>query len=315
MSNLPKISIVTPSYNQGEFLEQCIDSLLCQNYPNLEYIIMDGGSSDNSVEIIKKYQERLAYWRSRPDDGHYAAVQEGFDLSTGDIMGWLNSDDMFHPNGLYLVGNIFAQNPEVQWITGKRVGFDAEGDLLSYGYEKQTWCRDRLLDRAFVDKHVFVMQEATFWRRGLWEKAGSLLDLSFDPAADFELWLRFSRYARLYTVDALLAGFRYHGASQRSQLGREEYIAQCKRAIARERQISREISRYDAVPPPLIEWRQSGRSVQVQVRAPLPPEISGENEDGPVSSGCLSTDSPQRFSVKMRYFLRRLVRLSRRVLR
>jgi glycosyltransferase involved in cell wall biosynthesis len=274
MLNLPKISIVTPSYNQGEFLERCIDSILCQNYPNLEYIIMDGGSSDNSAEIIKRYEKYLAYWQSRPDGGHYSAVQEGFNFATGDIMGWLNSDDMFHPNGLFVVGNTFAQNTEVELITGKRVGFDAEGNLLSYAYEKQTWCRDRLLDETFVDRNIFVMQEATFWRRRLWEQAGATLALSFDLAADFELWLRFSRYARMYTVDALLAGYRYHGASQRSQLGREEYIAQCKRAIVRDRQICSEIPQYDAVPAPLIECRQSKTSLQMLVTVPLPSDAS-----------------------------------------
>jgi glycosyltransferase involved in cell wall biosynthesis len=102
-TDLPKISIVTPSFNQGEFLEECIDSVLSQNYPNLEYIIMDGGSTDISILIIKKYEKYLTYWQSQPDGGHYAALNQGFNKTTGEIMAWLNSDDKYHPNAFFKV--------------------------------------------------------------------------------------------------------------------------------------------------------------------------------------------------------------------
>ena len=106
----PRISIVTPSCNQGRFLEETIRSVLLQGYPNLEYVIIDGGSSDGSVDIIRKYESQLAYWDSRPDSGMYYAINEGFAHSTGDIMAWLNSDDMYTPWSLRVVGEIFEQH-------------------------------------------------------------------------------------------------------------------------------------------------------------------------------------------------------------
>jgi glycosyltransferase involved in cell wall biosynthesis len=112
-----KFSIVTPSYNQGRFLETCIRSVLDQEYPDLEYFVMDGGSADGSLEIIKRYADRLTGWRSRPDGGHKDAVQDGFDCSTGEIMGWLNSDDKHAPWALAAADAVFRQFPDVQWIT------------------------------------------------------------------------------------------------------------------------------------------------------------------------------------------------------
>ncbi|GFO53238.1 hypothetical protein GMSM_02450 [Geomonas sp. Red276] len=249
----PRITIVTPSFNQAEHLESCIQSVLSQGYPNLEYIIMDGGSTDGSVEIIKKYEDRLAYWQSRPDGGQYRAVNEGFRRSTGDIMGWLNSDDMLHPGGLKVLADVFTSRPDVEFLTGKRVGFDGEGNLNSYGFETQTWSRTELLRKDLIHQvSLFVMQEATYWRRSLWEKAGGTLDFSYKLAADFELWLRFSRHAKLHTVDALVGGFRYYSGGQRCNQFREEYVAECDDVIDRERQAPCALS--TEPPPPLIAY-------------------------------------------------------------
>jgi glycosyltransferase involved in cell wall biosynthesis len=250
----PKISIVTPSFNQGQFLEECIDSILSQNYPNLEYIIMDGGSTDNSVDIIKKYEKHLTYWQSHADDGHYAAVNEGFKRTTGEIMGWLNSDDKFHPNGLFVLGDVFRELPHVKFLTGKRIGFTGSGTIHSFGFEQQTWSRKMMFDRQNIRKQLFIMQEATYWRRELWDKAGSSLNQSYAFAADFELWLRFSRFTQLHTVDALIAGFRYHGPSQRSRIHLNEYLTECEKAITVEENIASEHPRLDSVSPPLIRY-------------------------------------------------------------
>jgi len=273
MFSLPTISIITPSFNQGQFLEKCIGSILSQNYPRLEYIVMDGGSTDGSVDIIRRHEKHLTYWQSQPDGGHYNAVQEGLKRTTGDILCWLNSDDMFHPGGLFQVASVFQNHAEVEWITGKRVGFDERDFLISFGHELQTWPRENLLDPEFIDKHIFVMQEATFWKRSLWERAGGELDLVYDLAADFELWCRFSRYARLYTVDGLLAGYRYHSVGQRSQQFRNDYVAQCKLIIAREKEMVSTVAQYEPVPPPVLTVKPSSELLQVMVRN-SPPVIS-----------------------------------------
>jgi glycosyltransferase involved in cell wall biosynthesis len=112
MTTYPKISIVTPSFNQGRFIEKTILSVIEQDYPNLEYIIIDGGSTDESVEVIKKYDQHLAYWVSEPDRGQSHAINKGFERATGEIFGWLNSDDWYHPGALKAVAEAFAANPE-----------------------------------------------------------------------------------------------------------------------------------------------------------------------------------------------------------
>ena len=252
--NSPKISIVTPSFNQGQFLEKCINSVLSQNYPNVEYIIMDGGSTDNSVEIIKKYEKYLAYWQSRPDGGHYAAVNEGLKKTTGEIMGWLNSDDMFHPGGLFVLEKVFKRFQHIDFLTAKRIGFNALGNTYSAKYEQQTWNRNILLDKNSLDKCMFIMQEATYWRRDLWERAGASLNLSYRLAADLELWLRFTRFTQLHTVDALVAGFRSYGPQQRSQMFRAEYIAECEEVLNIEAKLKSVSPHLDGVAPPLISY-------------------------------------------------------------
>ena len=118
-SQLPRISLVIPSYNYGRYLEACLDSIISQGYPNLELIIMDGGSTDDTLQIIRRYEKHLAYWQSGPDGGQYSAIQEGFRRSTGEIMGWLNADDMFHPGAFAVVSDIFLACPEVEWLTGR----------------------------------------------------------------------------------------------------------------------------------------------------------------------------------------------------
>ena len=112
----PRISIITPNYNQEDFLEQTILSVIGQNYPNLEYIIIDGGSTDGSVEIIKKYEKHLSHWVSEPDSGLYHALQKGFSRSTGEIMGWINSDDILHRKSLFVLAEVFSTNDEIDWL-------------------------------------------------------------------------------------------------------------------------------------------------------------------------------------------------------
>jgi glycosyltransferase involved in cell wall biosynthesis/ADP-heptose:LPS heptosyltransferase/SAM-dependent methyltransferase/predicted O-methyltransferase YrrM len=227
----PKISIVTPSFNQGQFLEECIDSILSQNYPNLEYIIMDGGSTDNSVDIIKKYEKYLTYWQSKPDNGQYFAINEGFGKSTGEIMTWLNSDDILHPKSLDTVSEILSRFREIEWIMGRPNGIDEKGKQSWMLGFLPLWSREKYLKRQY--KHPYIQQEGTFWKRTLWERAGACIDTTYKLAADMELWARFFRFSLLNSVDALLGAFRKHSA-QKTATFLEEYNREAERIIDRE---------------------------------------------------------------------------------
>ena len=256
-SALPKISIVTPSLNQGEFLEECIDSILSQNYPNLEYIIMDGGSTDNSVEIIKKYDKYLTYWQSQADGGHYAAVNAGFEKTTGEIMGWLNSDDKYHSDAFYKLAATFGHNKQVEWVMGIPTEWDRNGKHIHSQMQTPLWSRKMLLDKQWVEQyqqlqHTWIQQESTFWTRSLWEKAGSKLQTNLNLAGDFELWLRFSRYAPLYLLRSLIGGFRTYD-TQRSKIYREQYYQEVKQIVQDEIQLIQQ-GKYtsEQLSPPVI---------------------------------------------------------------
>ena len=229
---LPKISIVTPSFNQGEFLEECIDSILSQNYPNLEYIIMDGGSTDLSILTIKKYEKYLTYWQSKPDGGHYVALNEGFSKTTGEIMAWLNSDDKYHPNAFFKVAAAFSKHKSVEWLTGKATQWNREGTLDYIDEITRNWSRSYFLHEVYEKRH-FLQQESTFWRRSLWKKAGSKLRDDLELAADFELWLRFSRYSKCFIVDDIIGGFRSHG-DQKSKRMYDKYMSEVADVINQE---------------------------------------------------------------------------------
>lgn len=229
MKKFPKISIVTAVYNGADFIEQTIKSVLEQNYPNLEYIIVDGGSTDGTTEIIRKYSDKLAWWVSEKDDGLYSAVQKGFEHSTGEIMAWINSDDYYSKHCFKTVAEIFSENSKIEWLTGFSIHYD-EKDRIIDAWRSRDFTR---LDFLMGD-YKYVQQESTFWRRTLWEKAGGRL-AKYRLAGDFELWLRFSRYAQLYCVNSYFAGFRVRSKNQLSLDGRNEYLAEAADAIAKEK--------------------------------------------------------------------------------
>lgn len=231
----PRISIVTPSFNQARYLETTIRSVLDQNYPNLEFIIMDGGSTDGSVEIIKKYADRLTYWVSGQDRGQFHAITEGFKHATGDVFAYLNSDDIYFPWTLSLVGEIFSQVPEVHWLTPRTtVVIDAEGDPLTVN-EAIEHTRLRFFSGMtlgdFFGQSGWIQQEGTFWRRELWEKAGARMDESQYRIGDFELWARFWQYGELTTTWIPLAAFRLHGSNKSIDL--DVSIRESRALIAR----------------------------------------------------------------------------------
>jgi glycosyltransferase involved in cell wall biosynthesis len=186
MKVLPKISVVTCSYQQGRFIDSTLRSVLEQNYPALEYIVIDGGSSDGSVQAIRHHEAQLAYWISEPDKGQTHALTKGFQRATGDVLGWLCSDDLLLPGALESVGRFFAQHPEVEWVFGDALWIDAQGKALRAKKEMQ-WS-----SAVFLFDHNYLAQPSVFWRRGLFERAGGLDD-RWNLAMDADLWLRFAR--------------------------------------------------------------------------------------------------------------------------
>jgi glycosyltransferase involved in cell wall biosynthesis len=227
----PKISIVTPNYNMGNFLEKTMCSVLNQGYPNLEYIVIDGGSTDCSLDIIKKYEPELSYWVSEPDQGLYHAIQKGFERSTGEIMAWINSDDMLHPGSLLIVAELLSQYAEIEWLSGAPTCYDEVGRTV-YVSPARLYSRFVFLTHKHYD---WIQQESTFWRRSLWEKAGRRLDTSLQLAGDFELWMRFFRYAGPpYVVSSLLGGFRLRKSNQKSLEGESEYRLEVNEIVRRE---------------------------------------------------------------------------------
>lgn len=228
----PKISIVTTNLNQKEFLEATIVSVLSQNYPNLEYIVIDGKSNDGSIEIIEKFQDKLSFWCSEKDNGLYHALNKGFGLATGDILMWINSDDMLHQGSLLNVAEIFNTFPQVDWITGINISFDENGRIIgadrAKGFSKYDF---------YTGNHQWLQQESTAWRRELWEKAGSRLNTDYNYASDFELWVRFFRFAKLYPCDVLIGGFRMRSNNQISLNAINKYEDEVSKIIEQEKLI------------------------------------------------------------------------------
>ena len=228
MNKYPKISIVTVNYNGALFLEETILSVLGQGYPNLEYIIIDGGSNDGSVDIIKKYQDKLAYWVSEPDNGMYHALQKGFFKSTGEIMAWINADDIYHPKSLFSVAEIFSISG-IEWIVGNPSRIDSLGrTVFCHGISR--WSK---YDYYSYD-YKFIQQESIFWKRSLWEKAGGHISTELKYAGDMELWLRFFRYAQLFPTTALLGGFRQWSINQLSINNMQKYCDEAEYSLRQE---------------------------------------------------------------------------------
>jgi glycosyltransferase involved in cell wall biosynthesis len=224
--NFPKITVVTPSFNQAAYLEQTIRSVIDQDYPNLEYIIIDGGSTDGSLDIIKKYEKYFAYCTSEKDKGLYDALMKGFSRSSGEIMGWINSDDLLHRKSLFVLANIFENNKHVNWVQGHPTVYDETGMVVDN--IEPVYSRFYFYLKQYTTK--YIQQESTFWRRNLWDKAGAYISQDYKYAGDFELWMRFFNHDLLYPTTALIGGYRVR-QTQLSRSHQEEYFRECNDII------------------------------------------------------------------------------------
>ena len=206
MSGLPKISLVTPSFNQGQFVARTVKSVLFQGYPNLEYIFLDGGSKDDTMAVVAPYLDQFAYWRSAPDGGQAAAVHVGLERATGDIMGYLNSDDLLAPGALTRVARYFASHPAVDAIYSHRIVID-ENDIIT-----KSWLLPPH-SNYLISRWDLLPQETCFWRRRLFQRAGNV-DRSLSFAFDYDLFVRYMRAGRFARMNSFLAAFRWHSESK-----------------------------------------------------------------------------------------------------
>jgi glycosyltransferase involved in cell wall biosynthesis len=199
----PRVTIVTPAYNHARFLEATLRSVLLQGYPALEYIVVDGGSTDGTIEILRRYEPWLASWVSEPDEGQTDAINKGFAPASGEIMAWLNSDDLYGPGALATVARYFAAQPQCALLYGRGWYIDEEG-MRTGSCE---WIRP--FDRHVFVTSNFILQPAAFWRRRLWDEAGEL-DVSCRWVMDWEWLLRATAVTEPHYLPMPLASWRMH---------------------------------------------------------------------------------------------------------
>lgn len=216
------ISIVTPTYNSEEYLEDCIKSIIAQTYTNYEHIIVDGGSTDNTIKIIKRYENQYPVrWISEKDNGMYDAIAKGFKMAKGDIFCWLNSDDMYMPWTLETVNRVMNRKvceEKVQWCVGRDSRFTHDGINYIVSNRVRVFPR-QLIAKGWMNGIMLgcLQQESSFWTRELYEAVGGL-DTSYRYAGDYHLWRKFATKTNLYSLNSVLAGFRIHDGQKSSDV-------------------------------------------------------------------------------------------------
>jgi glycosyltransferase involved in cell wall biosynthesis len=222
---LPRITIITPSYNQGQYIEDTILSIINQGYPNLEYIIIDGGSTDNTVEIIKKYSDRINYWVSEKDKGQSNAINKGFHKATGDIINWINSDDQLMPGALAAIARHFAENPDAVMIHGRIEYFGETKSYYSVNLPKND------LETRYA-AHICMPQPACFYRKKLLDEQG-YLDESLHFSMDTDLFLRAGLHYKIVQVEDVISRFRLHSASKSVSSFSKNFLSDNKKIFNR----------------------------------------------------------------------------------
>lgn len=209
MTYQPLVSVITPCYNHAEFVEETIKSVLAQDYPNIEHIVVDGGSTDGSVEIIRKYQDRIAKWVSEPDEGQSDAINKGFRMATGEILAWLNSDDLYFPDAVSTAVRRFRERPDLTLFYGNCVFVSRQGQFVRYFTEVESYDEFRL--RNCSD---YIMQPTTFFKRDKLFEVG-LLDETLGFGMDWDLWCRFAKSGcTVHYEPKLIAANRAHGSTK-----------------------------------------------------------------------------------------------------
>ena len=196
-----KVTVITPSYNQGKYIKRTIDSVLSQGIQDLEYIVMDGGSTDETLDILKTYKNQII-WRSERDKGQTDAVNKGLRLATGEVIGWLNSDDIYYPGAVSKVMKIFEDHPEINVVYGN-ANHIREDDSVIEEYYTEDFNYERLKEVCFI------CQPALFFRKTMVEKYG-YLDEKLQYCMDYDYWLRLGKYENFYRLNELLAGSRLY---------------------------------------------------------------------------------------------------------
>lgn len=210
LNPLPTISIITPALNQGQFLEQCIQSVLGQGYPHLEYIIIDGGSTDGSVKIIQKYQKNLSAWVSEPDQGQSDAINKGLRRASGQLVAWLNADDFYLPNALALAAQAYVSRPAASFYFGNGYRLNQHGQLKRPHFRQWSYRFNR---DALIFGLNYILQPATFINRHCLEQVGHLSP-RLHYGLDTDLWLRLSALAEPRAIPAFLAASREYGTTK-----------------------------------------------------------------------------------------------------
>lgn len=211
MADFPRITVVTPSFNQAAYLERTICSVLDQGYPNLEYIIVDGGSTDGSVEIIRKYADRLAWWVSEPDRGQTEAINKGLQRATGEWVGWQNSDDIYYPGAFHELAAAAAKHPQAGLIIGDMMLIDEhDRPLRDIRYVKPSY-------KALLAEGMVLTNQSAFWRRRVHEEIGLLAE-NLHCSFDYEWFLRLTGHVDAAHVARIWGALRLHGETKTSLL-------------------------------------------------------------------------------------------------